>query len=99
MGENNKIKKKYAAKMERVELKQTKMAKELKKESHEMVNGFRMDNMRKHQELTHVRDELATMTKSYHFDVNQLKNKLVATKKKNKKLNKINKCQREGMQT
>jgi len=97
--ENNKIKKRYADKAERIETSQTKLAKDLKKESKQIVNGFRMENMQKHKELSNVRQELASMSKSYHFDMNSLKEKLVATKRKNKKLNRINKCQREGMQT
>jgi len=97
--ENNKIKKRYADKAERIETSQTKLAKDLKKESEQIVNGFRMENMQKHKELSNVRQELASMSKSYHFDMNSLKEKLVATKRKNKKLNRINKCQREGMQT
>merc|ERR1712228_275580 len=58
--------------------------------SNKIVNGFRIETMRKHKELNNVRNELATLTKSYHFDVNHLKNKLLATKLK-KRLGKLQK--------
>lgn len=97
--EKNKIKSKYENKFENVKKTRNKMEKKLKKESTKIINGFRMETMRKHQELNNVKDELLSLTKSYQFDMKNLKTKLNKTKRKNKKLNQINKCHKIGIKT
>merc|ERR1712142_613626 len=76
-----------------------KIEKELKKRSSKMIHGFRMETLKKHEELNHVKDELKALSKSYQCDVRELKTKLSASKRKNKRLNHINQCQKVGIQT
>jgi len=75
------------------------MEKRITKRSNKMIHGFRMETIKKHEELNHVKDALKTMSKSYECDVKQLKSKLHASKRKNKRLSQINKCQKIGVQT
>lgn len=97
--EKNRIKEKYNDRVEEIKVNTKKIKKNIKKESNKLINGLRMETMRKHEELNNVKDELKTLTKSYQFDVKNLKSKLNATKRKNKKLNQINKCQKIGIKT
>eukprot|EP01083_Nonionella_stella_P179173 635401_1 len=97
--ENDQMKNKYDNKVDHMVSNTNKIEKELKKKSNKLIHGFRVETMQKHEELNNVKDELMTLTKSYQFDMKNLKSKLNATKKKNKKLNQINKCQKIGIQT
>eukprot|EP00484_Ammonia_sp_Unknown_P018945 CAMPEP_0197025942 /NCGR_PEP_ID=MMETSP1384-20130603/6129_1 /TAXON_ID=29189 /ORGANISM="Ammonia sp." /LENGTH=438 /DNA_ID=CAMNT_0042454533 /DNA_START=48 /DNA_END=1364 /DNA_ORIENTATION=- len=97
--ENDRLARKYSHKSKHVAVSKKKMEKEVKKESSRIIHGFRMETMKKHEELNNVKDELNTLTKSYQFDVANLRQKLSATRKRNKRLNEINKCQKMGIQT
>merc|ERR1711971_168988 len=97
--ETRETKEQYSNKVEAAVTSTNKIEKELKKKSNKMINGFRMETLRKHEQLRDAKDELKTMAQSYHSDVQSLKSQLSATKKKNKRLTQINKCQKEGIQT
>merc|ERR1711972_961657 len=97
--ERNATKQDCIHKVEDAVTKTNRMEKELKKRSSKMIHGFRMETIKKHEELNHVKHELKSLSKSYQNDVKQLKTKLNASKQKNRRLSQINQCQKVGIQT
>eukprot|EP00485_Elphidium_margaritaceum_P008202 CAMPEP_0202686502 /NCGR_PEP_ID=MMETSP1385-20130828/2260_1 /ASSEMBLY_ACC=CAM_ASM_000861 /TAXON_ID=933848 /ORGANISM="Elphidium margaritaceum" /LENGTH=429 /DNA_ID=CAMNT_0049341087 /DNA_START=46 /DNA_END=1335 /DNA_ORIENTATION=- len=97
--ENSGMQTKYDGMAQELKSNNLKLEKERKRTSNKLIHGFRMENIRKHEELNEVKHELNALSKSYQCDMKQLKQRLSVTQRKNKRLNKINKCQKIGIQT